>query len=351
MTPRQRVSHAVKSAVAAALYYSGLMRLWQTIALRDRAVVLMYHRVLTDDERRHAHSHPALIVERDTFARHMAVLARSFRVMSVAEFAGHLERREPFPPGACVITFDDGWLDNYLNALPALAAHRLPSLVFLPMNYIGQRRAFWQEALVQLLLRARAVARRDAGQRAALTARLDGVGLSAALDVADADPGAAILTLVSGQKAHTRATLEGLIADLAGDLAVPLDELARADGFIDWDQVKAMSASGVTFGGHGMEHFLLSQVPVAVAAQEVGESKAVLDARVGEAVPTFSYPNGYWTPDVAALVKAAGYRLAFIAQGGPVRCEDDPFTLRRINIHQAVTNSTPLFLARVVGLF
>ena len=100
-----------------------------------------------------------------------------------------------------------------------------------------------------------------------------------------------------------------------------------------------------------MEHFLLSQVPLEVAAAEVHGSKTALEARLGEVVPTFSYPNGYWTPEVAATVRAAGYRLAFIAQGGPIRCDDDPFTLRRVNIHQAVTDSTPLFFARLVGLF
>ena len=351
MTFRQRASHAVKAAVAAGLYYSGLLQLWRAVALRDKAIVLMYHRVLTEDERRHAHSHPALIVTRDTFACQMAALKKHFVVLSAAELAHHLEHRIPFPPAACAITFDDGWRDNYTNALPILAAHGLPSLIFLPMNYIGRQRAFWQEALVQLLLRAAEAVRADSGRRPALAARLDRVGLSSVLDLEDREPRSAIMSIVSAQKTQARATLEGLVVDLAADLGLSTDALAATDGFIDWDQVREMSSRGVTFGGHGMEHFLLSQVPLDIVSGEVGGSKAALDARIGEPVPTFSYPNGYWTPDAAAAVRAAGYRLAFIAQGGPVRCDDDPFTLRRVNIHQAVTDSTPLFYARLVGLF
>lgn len=351
MTLGQRASHAVKTLVAASLYYTGLLRLWRAVRLRDKAIVLMYHRVLTDDERRRAHSHPALVVTRDTFARQMALLKRQFVVLSSAELAHHLEHRIPFPPGACAITFDDGWRDNYTNALPILAAHGLPSLIFLPMNYIGQQRVFWQEALVQLLLRAVEAVRADSSRRTALAARLAPVGLSSVLDLADPEPRAAIMSLVSSQKTQARATLENLAVDLMGDLGLSPDVLASTDGFIDWAQVREMSARGVSFGGHGMEHFLLTQVPPDIVSSEVRGSKAALDTRVGEPVPTFSYPNGYWTPDAAAAVRAAGYRLAFIAQGGPVRCDDDPFTLRRVNIHQTVTDSTPLFYARLVGLF
>ena len=43
--------------------------------------------------------------------------------------------------------------------------------------------------------------------------------------------------------------------------------------------------------------------------------------------------------------------LAFIAQGGPVTCNDDPWSLRRVNIHESVTDTDALFLARLVGLF
>lgn len=351
MTARQRLIHGMRSAIAAGLYYSGLLRLWQAYALRDRAVVLMYHRVLTADERRRAHSHPALVVDRDTFARQMAALRRHFRVLSVAEFAGYIERREPFPPSSCLVTFDDGWLDNFTNALPILAAHHVPALIFLPIDYIGAQRVFWQEALVQLLTRAVAAVRGDATRRPAIAAVLAGSGLDAALDVVDPDPKPALLAMVSGRKGTGRAALEALAAALADVLGVPPATLAASDGFIDWTQAATMRGQGVTFGGHGVDHHLLNQVPLDVAAAEIEGSKTALDRRFAEPVPTFSYPNGYWTPDVAALVRQAGYRLAFIAQGGPVRSTDDPYTLRRVNVHEAVTDSTPLFLARLAGIF
>ena len=112
-----------------------------------------------------------------------------------------------------------------------------------------------------------------------------------------------------------------------------------------------MARQGITFGGHGVDHLLLTQTTETQTEAEVQGSKAMLDDRLGEPVPTFSYPNGYWTPQAVSAVKRHGYRLAFIAQGGPVTCVDDPWTLRRVNIHQSVTETMPMFMARVVGLF
>jgi hypothetical protein len=34
-----------------------------------------------------------------------------------------------------------------------------------------------------------------------------------------------------------------------------------------------------------------------------------------------------------------------------VGCDDDPFALRRINIHEDMTRSTPMFMARLAGIF
>jgi peptidoglycan/xylan/chitin deacetylase (PgdA/CDA1 family) len=348
---RSRFAYLVKRFVARTLYTVGVLQLMQAVRLRRRAVVLMYHRVLTADERRTAGSHPALIVDRDTFERQMACLKRRFAVMSVADLAAHVEAKRPFPPSACIITFDDGWRDNYDNALPVLARFQLPSLIFLPMNFIGQRRVFWQEALVQLLGQALGQARSDSARRAAIDTVLAPVGLSGVLDITEPDAKPRLIEIVTEQKKLTRERIDQLVDDLARVVGVPLEALASVDGFIDWSHVASMSRQGVTFGGHGIDHLLLTKVADDKADAEVIGSKRELDARLRESVPTFSYPNGYWTPRVVEQVKRVGYRLAFIAQGGPVTCDDDPWTLSRVNIHETATNTEPLFLARLVGLF
>ena len=310
------MTRAIKVAVSWTLYYLGILQLWQAIVLRRRAVVLMYHRVLTDDERKSAASHPGIVVDEQTFARHMAVLRRRFVVLSIEEFADRLERRLPFPSSACLITFDDGWRDNYSNVLPILERHRLPALIFLPVNFIGARRVFWQEALTRLLTMAISEARRDPARRARFCEILRVADLDGLLDVADKDPKLTIMETVGARKHVSAATLRSVQTGLATELGVRLEHFARMDGFMDWSEVQTMSERGIAFGGHGAEHRLLTQISPEEAQHEVSASKAVLDRYMKKTVPTFSYPNGSWSTEIADTVKANGYNLAFTTRPG-----------------------------------
>lgn len=60
-----------------------------------------------------------------------------------------------FPPRSCLITFDDGWKDNYTYAYPVLKRHHIPALIFLTTDFIGTSRAFWHEQLGDLLSKVR----------------------------------------------------------------------------------------------------------------------------------------------------------------------------------------------------
>jgi len=348
---RKPLKYRIKTVVAHALYYLGLLRLWQSVAIRRKAVVLMYHRVLTSEERQRTASHPGIVVDRDTFARQMHLLKQRFVVLSLEEFAERLHGRVPFDSSSCLITFDDGWQDNFTNALPILREHGLPALVFLPVNYIGQQRLFWQEAITHLLVRVAMDVRARPGRRPRFHELLAPVGLESVMDLVDEDPRLAIVEAVGSKKNVSPAVLERLSGVLTAELGVRLDELGSSDSFMTWDQIAVMSQNGIAFGGHGAEHRLLTQVSGEEAQAEIAASKEMIDRNFRETVPTFSYPNGSWNPEIADRVKLSGYRLAFTTQPGFVRCEHDPFTLRRVNIHEHVTDSAPMFLARVVGLF
>jgi peptidoglycan/xylan/chitin deacetylase (PgdA/CDA1 family) len=343
------IKSAIRAAVAQLLYAVGILQLWQAVVLRRRAVVLMYHRVLTSDEQRRAGSHPGIVVGHDTFARQMSLLRRRFVVLSVEEFAAHLEQKRPFPSSSCLITFDDGWRDNFVNALPVLEEERLPSVVFLPVNFIGTNRLFWREALTQLLVRASLVAR-DAAHRDRLRAPLSALGMERVLDIEDADPRPKVVEAVARRFDARRPADSEAIGALARALGIGIDDFADADGFMNWDQARSMSRHGVAFGGHGAEHRLLTDIPSTEAGIEIQASRNVVAENVGETVPTFSYPNGNWNEDIARQVKSSGYRLAFTTQPGFVRCDDDCFALRRVNVHEGSTPTPAMFLARVVGL-
>jgi peptidoglycan/xylan/chitin deacetylase (PgdA/CDA1 family) len=352
MSGSARLATAVKWTIAHALYYSGVLRVWQAVALRRKAVVLMYHRVLTEDERRRAGSHPGIVVGQSTFAWQMDLLRRRFSVLSIDDFQACLAGRRPFPPSSCLITFDDGWLDNYTNALPVLRTRGLPAVLFLPVNFIGSRRLFWREALAQLVSRAVVAARTSPELTARLRDRLAPLGLADLLACADVDPHLAVVEAI-GERMSALAPVEHqVLGALAGDLGLGEDDYGNADRFMGWSEVEAMAQGGVALGGHGMDHRLLTEVAIDEARAEVRGSIATLASRLGGATAAaFSYPNGCWNAAVASEVAQAGYQVAFTTEGGHVAVGDNAWALRRVNVHEDATRSPALFLARIVGLF
>ena len=351
LTPRERVSYAIKMIVSHALYYAGVFHLMRRVALRNKAVVLMYHRVLTPEQLQRTASQPGLIVEDATFARHVELLKRYFTILTLEEFENRLLTHQPFDDASCLITFDDGWIDNYENALPVLRANGVPAVIFLAVNFIGRRRLFTREALTHLVARAIGHCRANPARAAAVRDVLAPLGLEAVLGIGDDAPLGRVKEMIESHKFASGPKYEAAVCALSRELGVVEADLSELDTFIDWTQVERMRQSGVAFGGHGADHRVLTQVTPDVVQSEVQTSFSTIDARLGTPARSFAYPGGGFSAAVADTVKRTGYQVAFTIEPGHVSAGDDRFALRRMNIHEGMTRSAPMFMARLTGLF
>ncbi len=92
--------------------------------------VLMYH---------HVSPSPGLVtVSPETFASHMGYLARAgYTTVSADDLAGFIRREKTLPRKSVLITFDDGFLDNYVYAYPELRKRGLRAVVFIVTNWIS----------------------------------------------------------------------------------------------------------------------------------------------------------------------------------------------------------------------
>jgi peptidoglycan/xylan/chitin deacetylase (PgdA/CDA1 family) len=94
-----------------------------------RVVVLLYHRV-SDSVRDN------LTVGIEQFDQHMALLAERCDVLSIQDVLRCDRIERSARPRVCV-TFDDGYLDNFTNAVPILLRHRIPAAFFVATGIIG----------------------------------------------------------------------------------------------------------------------------------------------------------------------------------------------------------------------
>ena len=127
-------------------------------------------------------------------------------------------------------------------------------------------------------------------------------------------------------------------------------EDVEGSAFLEWNEIKTMAGNGIEFGSHGKSHSILIETGVDLD-NELLQSKSVVESQLHNPIRSFSYPNGDYTREIAERVRQYGYDLAFVTENGFVSHLDNPMTLKRINIHEDMTNSIPMFLARLVGLW
>lgn len=334
----------IKLSLAAVLFYSGALFVVLRWRLRRRALVLLYHRVLPAAESTLSFSSKAIIVSPATFERHLRFLQRHFSVLGPEEFREWLLSGRDYPRPPCLITFDDGWKDNLTHAQPMLKARNLPAIIFLPTDYIGSGKVFWQERLSRLLFRL--------GQQAALRTHplVARHGLETLFTCARSDLADQAADLARAYKNRDPRDAESLIAEVATALTGHGDSSTDIDTYLSWEDVRRMRADGIAFGSHTISHRILTQIDPAAVDTELSESKRILEQRLNTPVRLLAYPNGNHNADTCERARRADYELAFTTIAGRVMRGDDPMTLRRINIHDGAHRHLPLFCASILGV-
>ena len=97
-------------------------------------VVLMYHKVNDEPEN-------SVTIPVSLFDEQMAQLADlGYEPVSLDDVLAYYVDGKPLPPRAVLITFDDAYRDNLLNAVPVLRKHRYPAVLFVPIGYLDGTR-------------------------------------------------------------------------------------------------------------------------------------------------------------------------------------------------------------------
>ncbi len=127
--------HPMRSSLRIALSSIGLGvgRFTHLFRLRPSVRILYYHSVSNLPVRSS--------VAPELFAAQMEYLRQSgYRVLSLPEVIQGITTRTSFPEKSVVLTFDDGFLDNYEQAFPVLARLQFPAIIFLAASFIGSDR-------------------------------------------------------------------------------------------------------------------------------------------------------------------------------------------------------------------
>jgi peptidoglycan/xylan/chitin deacetylase (PgdA/CDA1 family) len=219
----------------------------------------MYHHVSTS---------PGMItVTPAHFADQMAYLARAgYRTLGAQELSAFLAG-ERVPAKSLVITFDDGYLDNWVHAHPVLERHGFKALCFLVSSWPGE---------------------------------------------GEPRPNAS-----NADAAH----LPRLLSHRDGELAI---EAGRADETIlRWSEIEAMRSAGTfEFHSHTHSHVRWDQVSpdrgVKRASLHVDliAARETLAARFGSVSDHLCWPQGYYDDDYREIALESGFRHFYTCHTG-----------------------------------
>jgi peptidoglycan/xylan/chitin deacetylase (PgdA/CDA1 family) len=289
---------------------------WSGYTLRKReqasARILYYHRVNNDNDP----FFPAISTA--LFEAEMKFLHRHYRVVSLTELLQRLAGQATEP--VLAITFDDGYRDNYQHAFPILQRYGLPAAIFLTTGSMDTGEPLWFE---QLALALKKTSREFVDLETTQTGR---IWLRTPDERLEANA-----RIFSALRRLPDSDRRQLLATVLGRLALA-DSGERLRKMLSWDEVRLMSAHGIEFGGHTVNHPFLSRLTGDGFRWEVSECKRRIEDEIQFPVDYFAYPNGK-EEDIGlankTLIREAGYRAALTTIWGVNNSSTNRFELRR----------------------
>lgn len=245
---------------------------------RDSIPVVMYH-----------HVSPAgreLNVTPEVFEDQLAALRRKgWRTLSGDEFMQALSGDRP-PGKSVLLTFDDGFADNYVYAYPLLKKYGMKAMIF-------------------------------------------------------------VATALLGESAMDR---RGFVPLPHRESWTLLDTERRPEVMCTWQEVQEMDASGVIdIQSHGATHRIPAfrkEGKYDAIREDLTVSRAELERRLSKKVLHLCWPKGSYDAETIALAKQAGYQVLYTVQRGantgpdldrinrlPVKCRGGDWLAGRLTVY------------------
>jgi peptidoglycan/xylan/chitin deacetylase (PgdA/CDA1 family) len=268
----------------------------------------------------------------------MAFVHRHFNAVSLDQLYAWRQGESSLPSRPLLITFDDGYRDNFDVAFPILKKHGLPGVFFLATDYIGSGRPFDWDLTAYCFHNTR---KREAN--------LPMAGLRIWKDECERESVMnEWIRLMLRQPDHLRReAVEGLLPALD----ISISDATFRDLCMSWDQVRNLAAAGMGIGSHTRNHVILDRMIPLQAREEMLESRRQIERETGLSVNAFAYPNGVFNAELEALVDKAGYDVAFSTRQGPstlTAVASRPLAIDRVAISHK--DSMTRFLAKLGGL-
>ncbi len=331
---------AFKHRIKPLLYFLGVAACkaaWRKLQHPSHLYILMYHRIDLRPEPYYERT-----VGPNIFEHQVRLLKRRFTIIDFDDLQ-NLNERNDQKKDFLILTFDDGYKDNYRYAFPVLKKYNVPATIFVTTGLVGTNDMLWFDKLAWILhttpLEDEAyfsTCRKYAGHP------VGGEKKRLRRHVRTVNG----ITRNIGRRMREKADAEKetLLNRMADDFKLESWPTAANRPMLSWQEIKEMSEYGISFGSHTVHHPILSRLSRSQANAEIVESKIMLESITDKPVQTFAYPYGKkkdYNGREVEMVRQAGFKYACSAIRGIERL---PLKLTMELKRRGVPDSPYLFL-------
>jgi peptidoglycan/xylan/chitin deacetylase (PgdA/CDA1 family) len=272
------------------------------------------------------------------FEQHLITIKEKFIVIDTEQLI-YLTQHDKFIDNRyAIITFDDGYIDNYHKAFPLLKKHNLCASFYIATDFIDLAKIPWWDEIAFLL-------RHSVNQTYCL------IGTNKNFSLVENKIDKVIQQIMTAIKLLTTHNVLDVLNDIkvnfpeANLLLNNIQQKESQKLFMTWSQIKEMSDNGMEIGSHTISHRILSQLSIGEQQAEISHSKSIIEKNINKKVNSLAYPVGRYhcyNFQSEEAAKEAGYQIAFNNEAGFHRSVTNHFAINRYCIASDDTNDLKL---------
>jgi len=280
-----KIIRLIKRVLYFCVFYTNLVHFLQiaiSAILGGGIRILCFHRVIGDDDKSSQRSYSGHLT-RSKFEKLIKYLTKHYKIISLEECVQLLRGNRRLPTRFIVITFDDGYADNFYHAYPILSQYRVPATFFISTGAIGTTDSLWFQRVYNIFSRT-----------SLESVTIDWLGKTFTWGQDVKARSKTMGEVTKSLKVLCPEEREKRIDALRELMAVTTDKPHELDRMLSWEEVIEMDRDPlVSIGSHTVTHSILSTIPEESEVwREIYGSLCTIEQELGHRPKLFSDPNG-----------------------------------------------------------
>lgn len=247
------------------------------------------------------------------FRQQIEFLKDNFNIVTMEQVIDVVEGKSELPEKALLLTFDDGYVDNYIYALPILEEYRVQGSFFIPGKTFAEHRLLDVNKIHYILasadiyklvedLKQEMDYYRGKEYDFAPTGELfNEYAVADRFDVKETVFVKRMLQTVLPEK------LRNIISSNLFEKYVGVTEEQLAyELYMTEEQIRTMKRHGMFIGIHGYDHYWLGNLPKEQMQKDISMALDTMDEFIDRKHWVMNYPYGNYNQDVLEFIKSKG---------------------------------------------